>query len=95
MSGTSLSNLLAAVAAVANSADLNAPGLLLAAGSAFPPLCGLASGFGLAASLTMGLHRLLVVSLSCFDHPRLLLVVASAMLGRGVPVPRVYLCYVC
>ena len=72
MSGTSLGKPLAAVAAVVNSAVFSAPGLLLAAGSASLPLCGLASGLGLAVILTMGLLHLLVVS-KCCNHPRLLL----------------------
>ena len=88
MSGTSLGKLLAAVAAVATSAVFTVPGLLLAAGSALLLLCGLASGFGLAVSLTVGLFHFLVVSLCC-NHLRLLLVPVSKIAGaRGTSAPR-------
>ena len=83
MSGISLGELLAIAAAVTNSTVFNAPGLSLAAGLVFLLLCGLAFGFGLAASLTMGLHHLLVVSLSCCNRPRLLLV-AVFTIANGI-----------
>ena len=77
MSGTSLGELVTAVAAVANIADFSAPGRLLTAGFAFALGCGLASGFGLGASLTVGLLHFLAASLTCCSHPRLLLAAVS------------------
>ena len=74
-----LGKLLAIAAAVTNSTVFNAPGLSLAAGLAFLLLCGLAFGFGLAASPAIGLLHLLVVSLTCCNHPRLLLVAVSTI----------------
>ncbi len=70
MSGTFSGKLAAVVAALVNSNDIGAPCRLLTSGFGLALGCDLFFGFGLAASLAMGLLHFLAASLACCSHPR-------------------------